>query len=249
MQRPNVVMRYYRSRVLPDITSIDVRFTTVSDRDADTALTLLSADERARHDRFMSADDRRAFAIAHALLRVTLSEHAAMSPRDWTFDATPSGKPVLDPSHGVALSFSLSHTRGLVACAVADGVDVGIDVESHGRAMDADALAARFFASAETAYIRSAVDVVDVSRRFITFWTLKEAYVKALGVGLSYPLDDVVFSVAADEAVEARVAGRRLAGWHFTHVEAEPGFSLGLAVRARGPVDVQLRRANPLNTT
>src|SRR5207253_1525523 len=91
----------------------------------------------ARHRRFVFDRDRREYAAAHALLRTSLSRHADVAPESWTFHDEPGGKPspVLEPGMP-NLSCNLSHTRGLVACAIALGHPVGIDVEAIDRKID-----------------------------------------------------------------------------------------------------------------
>jgi 4'-phosphopantetheinyl transferase len=96
----------------------------------------LSADERARCARFERAGDRRDYAAAHVLLRRMLTAHGGRPEREWAFVTGPHGKPMLPPgmSDRAGLSFNLAHARGLVACAVAFDVEVGVDVEpAHGK--------------------------------------------------------------------------------------------------------------------
>lgn len=153
-------------------------------------LAVLSDEERARHDRFHFTRDRRDFALAHALLRQSLSALDVRSPHDWTFVADARGKPSLAPADAAhtRLTFNLSHTNGLVACAVGHEVDIGVDVEEVGRADDELALAERFFSRSEAAAL-AACDRSVRSTRFTEVWTLKEAFIKATGEGLSCPLD------------------------------------------------------------
>src|SRR5439155_15428011 len=86
-----------------------------------------------------------------------------------------------------------SHTHGLVACAVTRGADVGLDVERIDRGVDARAIAARYFTEAEATFIESGPDG-DPQLRFAEVWTLKEAFVKAVGRGLSHPLHEFGFA-------------------------------------------------------
>jgi len=166
--------------------------------DADLAIMdrVLSEDERARRDRFVFAEDRRAFTAAHALLRTVLSRYSPLPPEAWRFETTPHGKPFLAPAQAgdPPLSFNLSHTRTVVACAVAVEARLGIDVQESGRPADVLSIAERHFTAIErqllTGCPREEVDV-----RFVEIWTLKEAYVKAVGTGLSLPLDSFGFSL------------------------------------------------------
>ncbi len=149
----------------------------------------------------MHSDDRRDFAAAHALLRATLSHLAPRPPQDWTFTRAPGGKPHLTDDHGTSLTFNLSHTRGLVACTVADAAPegVGIDVERVHRSPMSDwsAVIRRYFSDAEQQQLLSCAPDERTSR-FIECWTLKEAYIKAVGDGLAHPLETFGFVWHAD---------------------------------------------------
>ncbi|HXI29365.1 MAG TPA: 4'-phosphopantetheinyl transferase superfamily protein [Vicinamibacterales bacterium] len=159
------------------------------------AVALLSDDERARLERIRFADAARDYAAAHALLRRVLSRGRATSPRDWRFARTPTGKPFLVDDAAPAMSFSLSHTRGLVACAVAPAaVAVGVDVEPCDREIDVDRLAARFFAESEVAALRARAGG-ERRDRFFDLWTLKEAVAKALGLELPPALAAVALEI------------------------------------------------------
>ena len=104
---------------------------SLGDADIKAAVTLLSPEEHSRYARFRFARDQRDYAAAHALLRLSLSRYADVTPRSWQFREASGGKPLLVLDEGMPrLSFNLSHTHGLVACAIASGSDVGIDVES-----------------------------------------------------------------------------------------------------------------------
>jgi 4'-phosphopantetheinyl transferase len=180
---------------------------------------LLSAEEKIRHARFMFDRDKRDFTAAHALVRRVLSLYAPIAPGDWTFDSTPNQKPrvAAEQAGDPPLLFSLSHTHGIVACAVSRGLEVGIDVESIDRIVDATGVARRFFAPAEIAMLDACGDETRPTR-FVELWTLKEAYVKALGRGLIVPLDQFRFSFDN--------AGR-------IHFEAEPGLDAGSGATIR----------------
>jgi 4'-phosphopantetheinyl transferase len=160
------------------------------------AVEQLSPEERARYARFRFPRDQRDYAAAHALLRTSLSRYALVAPESWRFHEAPGGKPSLVLEDGTPrLSFNLSHTRGLVACAITGGSDVGVDVESVERDVT-HAVAERFFSDSENAGLRQCATAALRARRFIELWTLKESYVKAIGKGLSHALDSIVFDVA-----------------------------------------------------
>ena len=154
--------------------------------DRQRLMMLLSEEERARFQRFHFDEDRLAFLVAHGLVRMALSRYAPVAPAEWTFSADSYGKPSI-AAPASTLSFSLSHTRSLVACAVVRGRPVGVDVEDASRPAPLE-IAERYFGPGERRDI-SATDPDQRTRRFFEYWTLKEAYVKACGLGLSLPLD------------------------------------------------------------
>ncbi|MCF8501066.1 MAG: hypothetical protein K9H11_11430, partial [Rhodospirillum sp.] len=130
-------------------------------------LPLLDPGERARWDRFRDGRDRWSYAAAHALCRLSLSASpAAVGPRaapeDWRFLEGPHGKPEVDTARSKAQArpFSISHTRGLSACARLDappapGLAVGVDVEGRNRPLEAQGLADRFFHPLEARWLSS----------------------------------------------------------------------------------------------
>lgn len=153
----------------------------------------LSAEERARAGRFRFSVDRAAYVSAHMLLRAILAAHGVAAPR---FVLGPFGRPELAPPSG-GLRFSLTHTRFLVAAAVAEVDDIGIDAEETDARIDAVGLATRFFATLEIAQMR-ALPEAEKAAAFCRVWTLKEAFVKAIGLGLTLPLDRFAFDTATD---------------------------------------------------
>ena len=195
---------------------------------------LLSCDERNRMNRFYHVEDRVRFAVTRSLLRVMLSRAVAIEPRDWRFRLTAHGRPELDmPGADVLpLRFNVSHTRGLLACAVTLYRDVGVDVEYINRHVMHD-LADRFFAPPEVADLRSMPTEVQPDR-FFDYWTLKEAYIKARGLGLSIPLHHFSFVIRRGSRPTIRFEPELTddpAGWHFVQHDPSPTHRLALAVR------------------
>lgn len=150
---------------------------------------LLSPDECARADRFRFAPDRLRFIAGRALLRRVLAEQLGVPPERIRFAQGPQGKPLLaSPFASCRLCFNVSHSHELLVVALAAGRRVGVDVEWLRRPVDVDAIARRFFSPGERAAVLGASSA---ARRdaFFACWTRKEAYLKARGDGLSYPLD------------------------------------------------------------
>jgi 4'-phosphopantetheinyl transferase len=179
-----------------------VRTNHLTHADVDRFEGTLSLDERKRRDRLEFFRDRRDFVVAHGLTRFALSMYGSRPPEEWRFDTSERGKPfVVEEQAGMPrLAFSLSHTEGVVACAIGRGFSIGIDVERRSRASDEGSLASEFFASEEVALF-DATRPSDHAARFLELWTLKEAYVKAVGIGLSIPLSSFAFSFDGDARV------------------------------------------------
>jgi 4'-phosphopantetheinyl transferase len=177
---------------------VDVWLTSLRDVRPDREfayLELLSELERARWQRFVAQDARLQYVVSRALVRMTLSRYADVPEHAWQFETNRYGRPHISQPRALRhIQFNLSNTSGLVACAVAKDCDVGIDVENITRTLDTDALAPTVFAPAELADFRSGLSK-DQRNRFFSYWTLKEAYIKARGMGLSIPLDAFWFDL------------------------------------------------------
>ncbi len=197
---------------------------------------ILSDDEVARCRRFERERDRRDFAVAHALLRFTLSSHWCIAPRDWRFEADADGKPQLSPSLGDDLSFNLSHTDGLVACAVTRVAPVGVDVEKVQGTFALD-IAREFFSAAEIAALEQCPEALQ-QERFIEIWTLKESYIKAIGKGLALPLDR--FAFAFDEPGRLRFTATSAieTGWSFALFKPTRTHRLAVAIGSIDPAHI-----------
>jgi 4'-phosphopantetheinyl transferase len=153
----------------------------------------LSFEKQARAARFRLQRDRNAFVAAHGLLRFALRQ--ATGRTDWLFDAGPNGKPILVAGDGAVVpQFNITHTPGLAACGLALGGPIGVDAELRGRAVDIAGVGERCFTPDERRRVEAAGP--ERGRRFIEYWTLKEAVAKALGHGLA--MDLRTFSVTTD---------------------------------------------------
>jgi len=154
---------------------------------------LLSRDERTRLARFRVEPARVLYLSAHALLRLGLSRLTGGPPDGWEFAPDPLGKPtVAAPSGAPALHFSLTHTDGLVACAIAREPEIGVDAESLGRSGGFEGLARRFYSPDEQRLLAE-TPAERYRETFLDLWTLKEAYLKARGLGLTVPTAAVSF--------------------------------------------------------
>jgi 4'-phosphopantetheinyl transferase len=190
---------------------------------------LLAADERSRWQRFSRPEDQRRYLLGRGLLRTVLASCAGVSPEALQLAVSPFGKPGL-PSTCPEIHFNLSHTCGKAVLAVSRIAPVGVDVEPLDREVKLAELSARYFSREEQAELQG-LPVAEMRRRFFAIWTCKEAYLKAIGLGLRIPLDS--FSVRNPATCPAivrhdpAVAGREVAcrQWY-----PEERYSVALAV-------------------
>ncbi len=193
------------------------------------AYELLPVDEREQADRFRFDRDRAIYVVAHALLRRELGRYTGIAADELRFERNPSGRPELvfpfqvDPEIA-RLRFNLAHTRGLVGCAVTMSSDVGFDVEEVRERAPLE-IADRFFSSPELERLR-ALGTHEQTRRFFTLWSLKEAYLKARGVGLSLGLDCFALHPRVDgtaelETFQSHPADERPWGFRWWHFETQ----------------------------
>ena len=197
--------------------------------------SVLSADERVRRERFVRASDGDLFAAAHVLVRTTLSRYADIAPGEWTFANNAHGRPEITNANApVGLRCNLSHTDGLVAVVVHDSLDAGVDVERAGRLADLDSVARTVFADVELAGLRALPEVLQQDR-FYHLWTLKEAFIKAKGMGLALPLKDFWFSLEGSGAIPfdcVESVDPEPDAWTFTVGQPTPEHMLATACRS-----------------
>ena len=227
-----------------DVPSVAVRYrhtASISEHERFEALRILSADERDRYWRFVFDEDRRDFAVAHTLLRRVLASAGSLPAHGWRLGAIDGGKPHIVGAVGADtdISFNLTHTHGLVACAVGRGFDIGIDVERVTMDRDVALIGDAYFAPIEREWL-AAVPESERPARFIEIWTLKEAWLKATGVGLTVGLDAFAFSFDSSTLVFHPPSGVHAADWRFALIEPSQGYRLAVAIRWNGPTPIHM---------
>jgi 4'-phosphopantetheinyl transferase len=199
---------------------------------------LLTENEHQRAARFAQADDRLRFLLGRTLARTMLSSLAPVAPRDWPIAIDERGRPELQarPEGVPDLRFNLSHTPGLIACAVAIGREVGVDVEYIGRRLAYENIPERFFSAREVRDLR-ALPQHEQSRAFFDYWTLKESYIKARGLGLALPLGQFTFVRRGDAPPLIEFAPELKddpASWQFAQFSPTHEHRMAVAVRRTG---------------
>ncbi len=193
----------------------------------------MSGDERERHQRFVFQKDRDQFLIARALLRKTLSRYSAEKSGDWRFQTSEFGKPEIDATQNPSqLRFNVSHCDGLVLCGVTVGCQIGVDCENIDRNVEIERLAPCVFAAKEREYLDSVPESLR-TETFFRFWTLKEAYLKARGIGMSLSLREFSFDISATQLINVSFSPRiedHPQNWQFVQPSVHGPFVIALAV-------------------
>jgi 4'-phosphopantetheinyl transferase len=177
----------------------------------------LSADEKARADRFHFLNDRNRFVVARGILRELLGGYLQKAPAGLEFSCGQHGKPSLAGREAsTGFSFNVSHSSGLAVYAIARNRNLGIDVEHVWPESAGEDIAERHFSAREVSELRRLPPEAKV-QGFFDCWTRKEAYLKATGMGLQIPLDSFAVSLAPGQPaqfLEGVKSCWHLAGYH-----------------------------------
>ena len=227
----------------PELGPADVHVWTVrlniARSDDERSHASLSDDERARARRSPFADVRRRFAVCRASLRAILAGYLDGDPLAIAFRYGPFGKPRLDPArHPMSLRFNVSHADDLALVAVARDRELGVDVERLREVDGLDEIAARCFGLAERDTVRRA-DPASRLSAFFRAWTLKEAYLKACGTGMSGALDRIDAAAGNGLLRLLDVESGAQRWWSARALDVGPGYVAALAVE---------RQARPIST-
>ncbi len=219
---------------------------------------LMTPEERARHDRYYFERDRRLFLATRALVRTVLScYHPAVTPAQWRFAEGERGKPYITgpsgpsgPSGAPPIHFNLSNTPGLVVCAVSLAHPaLGVDAESLLRSGETVSIADHYFSPREARALR-ALAPEQQRERFFAYWTLKESYIKARGLGLALPLEQFTFLL--DDGPDIGITfDPRLADhperWRFALHQTASGHLIAVGVDTAGaPLSLRAAEYVPL---
>src|SRR5260370_19011690 len=199
---------------------------------------LLDDAEKKQEPRFYFARDRRRYLITRAMVRKVLSRYVDIQPREWAFSANAHGRPGIANAHAQesCLLFNISHTHSLIVLGVTKRRTLGVDVENfHTRAAAID-IADRYFAPQEAAAL-AAVPQQEQQYRFFEYWTFKESYIKARGMGLSLLLDKFSFHYPDDHAVEIAIypdLADDAARWQFWQFRPAPEYLVAICAERVG---------------
>lgn len=197
---------------------------------------LLSVEERERAARLKLSRVHDEYLVTRALVRHALSHNTDVPAQAWSFTRNAHGKPIVSAPWPDFSAFNVSHSAGLVVCAVAAEGQIGVDVESLHRKTTGIDLARRFFSADEVSLLEACPPHLQ-HETFLQIWTLKEAYIKAIGHGLSFPLDR--FSMRLPEDGPPRIEFATAHGpppegashvWQFAQIRFHTDHHLSLAV-------------------
>jgi 4'-phosphopantetheinyl transferase len=222
------------SSVHPPLSADEVHIWRTSlDRPAADYAILLSSDERVRAERFRFDQERRRFIVGRGTLRIILGRYLNTPPEKIKFEYHAHGKPSL--SDGLLkpeLRFNLSHSEEIALLAVTQNREVGIDLETLRPNVDVVNLTNQFFSTSESAEL-AALPSGKKLDSFFSGWTRKEAYLKARGEGMTYPLDQFSVSMDCDQPaklLDAKDDPRELSRWSFHTLAPAPGYIGALVV-------------------
>lgn len=194
---------------------------------------LLNKEEEKRFQRFVFPKHKLQFLVSRALLRTIIGQYLDQPPASLIFARNAYGKPRIGSFQlPLPLVFNLSHTNDMTVLAVTQGGEIGVDLEYISRKVDILKLADRYFSVQEASDLRQ-LGVDKFNERFIELWTLKEAYIKACGMGLAIPLRDFSF-MFNNEGIEISFAEEREdhpEHWRFWQLLLNKQFQIALALK------------------
>lgn len=184
---------------LPLQTAVDLWAVDLDLEPASVYEPLLAVDEQARADRFRFDQDRHRYIVGRGRLRLLLGQYLSLPPEQVTLAYTAHGKPYLPPQPAQpVLHFNVTHSQQFALLAFTWERRLGVDIEVIRPLNNLDKLVRRFFAPAEVSAWKT-VAPEQQTAAFFCGWTRKEAFIKAIGDGLSYSLDRFVVTLHPDE--------------------------------------------------
>lgn len=213
---------------------------------------LLSPEERFQEPRFHTRYDQRRYLITRAMIRTVLSRYVAREPRAWRFVTNRYGRPAIanDAPEAADIEFNVSHTPCLIALGVTRRRGLGVDVENVGSRSAPLHIADRCLAATELAEL-ARVPRSDRQLRFFEYWTFKESYAKARGIGLSMPLEQLSFHYPHERTVRMSIQPQLdddAERWCFWQFSPTPRHLLAICAERQSAeqLALTLRRVVPL---
>ena len=224
-----------------DSQDIDLWTVDIADFAYEELLSLtagwLSKQDQQRAVRFQFLEHKKQLLMGRYLTRTVLSWYSGFSAGDWRFENNEYGKPFIasDLLKGMAepLFFNLSHSKNKLVLAIARHELLGVDIEYGLKLRRVEKLAKRYFSISEIDDF-GVLAKDQMQKKFYDLWSLKEAYIKACGMGLAIPLDHFSFSFQSKNGIEIKFDKERTDEprlWRFWEIDSEPGYHLSLAIK------------------
>lgn len=243
----------------PDTLAIDAMYRLAME-------SLLDEVELARMHRFKYERHALQFCISHAFTRDVLANYCGVSAADIRFQKNRHGKPFIANVGASHIQFSLSHTQGMQLLAVGNNQPLGCDVEWRSGKVRGPEIAGRFFSALEVERLSAQADDAQAFQ-FFDYWSLKESFIKAKGMGLALPLGAFSFLIAAKptDALNAK-AGQCVAvrnatvatesqlrehdpSWQFRLIDLSVEHSVALAFYNQDSINIDVFETNPLQSS
>lgn len=197
----------------------------------------LSEEEREKARRMRIEKPRNYYMASRGLLRLILAAYVKQPPEQLEFEYGPDGKPALsDKLNNMGITFNVSHSHGLALCCVTHKREIGADIEKMREDMEITDIAKRFFSSREYEELIK-LPLKHQKRGFFNCWTRKEAYLKATGQGLTFPLSQFDMSLTPGEPA-AMIAHQSDPGqvsmWSIVDLDVGPDYAAAIAVEGKG---------------
>ena len=193
---------------------------------------LLSNDEQIKADRYLFEKHRRRYILCRATLRNLLGSYLDRAPDTFRFAYNSHGKPFI-ANDDSGLRFNISHSGEIMLAAFVLNSEIGIDIEAIQQDIDYLGIGQRWFSELELNTLLKLPEHERVGA-FFRAWSRKEAYIKALGAGLSYPLNR--FSVSMDETspalIECQDGSQEIKSWKIHDVEVSSAYSAAVVIKA-----------------
>lgn len=209
----------------------------------EAAMQLLLPQEHQAWQRFVQPHSRNEYLLTRLLCRRVLSHVAPVAPSQWGFARNKYGRPeIVTPPEYTGLRFNLSNTRDWAACLVVQRVDAGVDVENCARTPDLEGLSRAVLTPQERALFAQLPEDARAAH-FFGLWTVKEAYIKARGLGLALGMENISVSLPAGAAPQVELPedwDDASADWQIQTQAPAPGLLLGVALKRGAAADLEI---------
>jgi len=210
--------------------------------------SLMTDDELSQMSRFYYAGHRHQYLVTRALIRTSLSVYHEVDPADWRFGKNAYGKPQIShPLIDSPVNFNLSHSRGLIVCGVVRNCDIGVDVEDTQRSTRAALESLSSYFSMQEIEDLGKLPSEQQKLRFFDYWTLKESYIKARGMGLAIPLAKFSFQFGDDRLTGFKThpdLEDEAENWQFWRIPMAHRYRIAVAVSSEKKTGFKLSAFN-----